>query len=62
MQYLLMCCFDEDRWEKIPEAERDGIMREYGAWVQGIASSGQHLATAKLRPSSTATTGACSPR
>jgi hypothetical protein len=56
MQYLLMCCFDEDRWEKIPEPERDGIMREYGAWVQGIASSGQHLATAKLRPSATATT------
>ena len=56
MQYLLMCCFDENRWEKIPEAERDGIMREYGTWVQGIASGGQHLATAKLRPSSTAAT------
>jgi len=56
MQYLLMCCFDEDRWEKIPEAERDGIMREYGAWVQGVTKSGQHLATAKLRSSATATT------
>jgi len=56
MQYLLMCCFDENRWEKIPEAERDGIMQEYGAWVQDISKSGQHVATAKLRPSSTATT------
>jgi hypothetical protein len=56
MQYLLMCCFDEDRWEKIAEPERDAIMLEYGAWARSIVSSGQHLATAKLQPSSAATT------
>lgn len=56
MRYLLMCCFAEDRWERIPKPERDAIMQEYGAWIQGIERSGHHVATAKLRPSSTATT------
>jgi len=56
MQYLLMCCIDENLWAGIPQPERDGIMREYGAWIQGAVKGGQHLATAKLRPSSTATT------
>ncbi len=56
MKYLLMCCFNEDRWEGLPEPERDGIMREYGDWIEGITKSGHHVATAKLRPSSTATT------
>ena len=31
MRYLLLCCFDEKRWEEIPESQRGGIMREYGA-------------------------------
>lgn len=56
MQYLLMCCIDEGLWERIPERERDRIMQDYGAWVQGIDESRQHLASAQLRPSSTATT------
>ena len=51
-----MCCFEEARWEAISEPARDGIMQEYGAWIQDIAKGGRHLATAKLRPSSTATT------
>jgi hypothetical protein len=56
MQYLLMCCFDEDRWQGIPEQDRDGIMRDYGAWLRDIDGSHQHLASARLRPTSTATT------
>jgi hypothetical protein len=51
-----MCCFEENRWERIPKPERDAIMQEYGAWIQGIEQSGHHVATAKLRPSPTATT------
>ena len=31
MQYLLMCCFEEKKWEAIPEAQRGTIMQEYGA-------------------------------
>jgi len=56
MQYLLMCCFDEDRWEKIPEPERDEIMRQYGEFQQSLASSGHYRAGAKLGSSATATT------
>jgi hypothetical protein len=56
MQYLLLCCFEEKQWEKIPESQRDGIMREYGALMQSLDKSGHHLAGAKLQSSLTATT------
>jgi len=56
MQYLLLCCFDEKRWHAIPEAQRDGIMRDYGALIQSLDESGHHLASAQLQSSSTATT------
>ena len=56
MQYLLLCCFDEKQWEKIPESQRDGIMREYGELMQSLDKSGHHLASAKLQSSLTATT------
>ena len=55
-QYMLMCCFDEKRWEKIPEPQRDGIMQEYGEFVQGLVRSGYYLAGEKLQSTSTATT------
>src|SRR5215510_7776921 len=42
MQYMLMCCFDEKRWEEIPESQRDAIMQEYGEFVQSLVNSG-HL-------------------
>lgn len=56
MQYLLMCCFDEKRWDEIPASQRDAIMQEYGEFVQSMTKSGRYLAGAKLRGISTATT------
>ena len=56
MQYLLMCCFDEKRWNELPQAERDGVMKDYGDFVQSTKAAGQYLAGAKLQPSSVATT------
>jgi hypothetical protein len=56
MQYLLMCCFNEKQWEQIPESQRNGIMQEYGEWVQSTARAGQYLAGAKLQGTSSATT------
>ena len=56
MQYLLLCCFDEKRWQAIPEAQRNGIMRDYGALLQSLDRSGRHLASAKLQSSATAAT------
>jgi hypothetical protein len=48
MQFLLMCCFEETRWAKLPEAERPRIMGEYGKLMQELQASGRQLASAKL--------------
>ena len=56
MQYLLMCCFDEKKWQAIPEIERDGIMREYGEFVQSTVKSGHYVTGAKLESTAAATT------
>ena len=56
MRYLMLCCFDEKRWNAIPESQRNAIMRDYGALLQSLGQSGQHLATGKLQPTATATT------
>src|SRR5262245_15149387 len=56
MQYMLMCCFDEKRWEEIPESQRDAIMQEYGEFVQSLVNSGHYVTGARLQSSSTATT------
>jgi hypothetical protein len=56
MQYLLMCCFDEERWAQLPEAQRDQIMQEYSEVMQSLVKSGHFRASTKLQPSSMATT------
>jgi len=56
MRFLLLCCFDEERWGELPDSQRDHIMREYRGFVQSLDTSGQHLASAQLKPVSTAAT------
>lgn len=56
MQYLLMCCFNEERWAAIPESQRDKIMHEYGEFEQRIVKSGHFRATGQLQSTSTSTT------
>ena len=56
MQYMLMCCIDDSHWHGLPQGERDRVMQEYGAWIESIRASRHHIATGKLRPSTTATT------
>jgi hypothetical protein len=56
MRYLLLCCFDEKRWDDIPETQRDGIMRDYGELMRSLGESGQHIASGRLQQSSTAAT------
>lgn len=56
MRYLFLCCFNEKQWNTIPEPQRDAIMRDYGALLQSLDGSGQHLATGKLQPTATAAT------
>jgi len=56
MQYMLMCCFDENVWNKLPEQQKDKIMRDYGDWVQNLAASGRLRGGARLQPTASAKT------
>lgn len=50
MQYLLLCRFNEETWEAIPESERRAIMEEYHGVLGDLERTGRHVATAKLEP------------
>lgn len=50
MQYLLLCRFNEDDWNAIPESERDEIMQEYHEVLDTLERDGRHLGTGKLQP------------
>lgn len=54
MQFLLMCCFDENRWNAIPESQRADLMQAYGAWIARMTESGHYRGGGKLQESSTA--------
>jgi hypothetical protein len=56
MQYLLMCCFDESRWEELSDAQRAKIMDDYGRFIQDLKMTGHYLAGAKLDESANAVT------
>lgn len=56
MHYMLMCRFEEKAWEKLSEAERDNIMREYGSVIQSLIKSGRLRSGGQLHPVTTATT------
>jgi hypothetical protein len=56
MRYLLLCCFDETRWEALSDSQRGQIMRDYGDLLRRLDESGQHLATGKLQSTSAAAT------
>jgi len=53
---MLMCCIDQGAWEAMPDAMRDEIMRDYGAWVADMERQGKHVASARLVPASRAQT------
>lgn len=56
MQYLLMCCFEEAKWQKLADSERSRIMNAYGALVGELRESGRLLSGAKLAPCADAVT------
>jgi hypothetical protein len=56
MQYLLMCCVDENMWAKLPDSQRAGIMDEYGKLIHELKKSGHLLGGAKLDRSASAVT------
>jgi hypothetical protein len=56
VQYLLMCCFNENRWMELPDSHRNRIMDEYGVFIENVKKSGCYIAGAKLDESSSAVT------
>src|SRR5215510_6917712 len=56
MQYMLLCCFDESDWNKLPDAQKDKIMRDYVNWVESLVKTGRLCGGARLQPASSATT------
>jgi hypothetical protein len=56
MQYMLLCCIDEREWNGLPQAARDGVMRDYHALIDELATRGAYVIGGKLQDSATATT------
>ncbi len=47
MQYLLMCCFNEEAWSRLPNMERDQLAHRYGSCIQDMKRSGHYVAGVK---------------
>jgi hypothetical protein len=56
MQYLLMCCFDEKLWARLPDSQRDEVMQKYAEFHRDLVESGHYRGGARLESISTATT------
>jgi hypothetical protein len=56
MQYLLLCCFEEARWEALSATERDRVMHDYSALIESLGKSGHYVGGAKLASTRAATT------
>ncbi len=56
MQYMLLCCIDENHWESLGQEERDGVVDDYGAWIRRLEESGRHVVSARLETVASAAT------
>ena len=56
MEYLLLIYDDEKTWEKMPEAERNSVYAEYGAFTTALQEAGALVGANQLQPIGTATT------
>lgn len=56
MEFMLLCCFEEREWNNLPDAERERVMRDYGALIDELGKSGHRLGGGKLRSSAAAIT------
>jgi hypothetical protein len=56
MKYLCLIYSEEAQWPKLPKAETDRMLAEYGAFTEGIKKSGQYIRGDRLHPTSAAST------
>src|SRR5207253_3062582 len=50
MQHMLLIYSDEQAWARLPEAERDAIVREYAALAGELSERGSYVGGAPLHP------------
>jgi hypothetical protein len=56
MKYILLFSGNDERWETIPDAERNAIYEQIGAWWGKHGQSGKVVGGEELQPARTATT------
>ena len=56
MKYILLFCGNEDRWDKMAEAERNAMYARIGEWWGSNSASGKIFGGEELQPVTTATT------
>lgn len=56
MQFTLFCCFNDGRWDGLPEPTREAVMRDYGEWIGDMKRLGKLVASAKLASAGSAQT------
>ncbi len=56
MRYILLIYDRESDWGAMSEADKGKMFQEYGAFTEGLKSSGRYRAGEPLQPTSTATT------
>jgi hypothetical protein len=56
MRYMLLIYSPESQWDKMTEAERGTVFKEYMDFTDSIRKSGHHKAGDPLQPTTSATT------
>ena len=56
MKYILLFCGNEERWDTMPEAERNGMYARIGEWWGSHSAAGKIFGGEELQPVTTATT------
>jgi hypothetical protein len=56
MKYLCLIYSDESQWPKLPQAQTDVMLKEYGEFGESIKASGHYVAGHRLQPTAAATT------
>ena len=54
MNYLLLCCHEEKKWDSMSKSECDAVMEETMAYCEALKKSGHLLAVEQLEPIQTA--------
>jgi len=56
VKYLCLIYSEEAQWPKLPKADTDQMLKEYGAFGEAIKKSGNYVLGDRLHPTSEATT------